>query len=189
MSLGDDIDAVKKELSSDEKLLEQAFHLEKFYKKNKKLIIATAILLMGAFIGYKVYNYLENKKLESANSALLTLTKDPTNKQALAELKSNNPKLYNLYSYSAALNGGNKEALAAIKSSDDFLQDVLGYHKGVLNKNPQDSEYYKDLVLVEKAYKLIKEGKKQDAKNILITVPKTSAVAGVARLLEHYTIK
>jgi len=69
------------------------------------------------------------------------------------------------------------------------LQDVLGYHKGVLEKNPTDSIYYKDLVLVEKAYNLIKAGKKQEAKNILITVPKTSAVAGVARLLEHYTIK
>jgi len=189
MSLGEDIDAVKKELSSDEKLLEQAFHLEKFYKKNKKLIIATAILLIGAFIGYKVYNYLENKKLESANSALLTLQKDPNNKQALAELKNSNPKLYNLYSYSIAANSGNKEALNAIKTSDEFLKDVLAYHKGVVSKNPQDSTYYKDLVLVEKAYNLIKAGKKQEAKNILITVPKTSAVAAVARLLEHYTIK
>jgi len=189
MSLKNNINAVKKELSGDEKLFEQAFHLERFYKKNRKLIITTLVLLIGAFIGYKAYSYLENKKLESANSALIILAKDPNNKQALEELKNNNPKLYNLYRYSSAANSGSKEALSVIKTDDSFLQDVISYHIGVLNKTPKDSIYYKNLVLIEKAYNLIKMGKKQEAKNILITIPKTSVLATVAKLLEHYTIK
>jgi len=189
MSLEENLKAVKQELSSDEKLLEQAFHLEKFFKKNKKLIIATSVLLIGALIGYKVNSYLQNSKLEAANSALLTLEKNPNDKTALSELKSNNPKLYELFSYSKAANSGDKSALMSINSSDSFLSDIISYHKGVLSKKPNDSVYYKNLALVEKAYILIKAGKKQEAKNILVTVDKNSPVGGVARLLEHFTIK
>ncbi len=189
MSLKDDINAVKQELSGDEKLLEQAFHLEKFFKKNKKIIIASAILLIGAFIGYKVYNYMQYSKLEKANSALLTLDKNPTDKVALEKLKENNPKLYTLYIYSKAANSGDAKALEAIKSNDEFLKDVINYHAGVARNKATDSEYYKNLSKIEKAYELIKAGKKSEAKDILITIPKNSAVAAVARLLEHLTIK
>ncbi len=189
MSLKDEISAVKQELSSDEKLLEQAFHLEKFFKKNKKIIIASAILLIGAFIGYKVYNYLQYSKLEAANSALLTLDKNPTNKEALEKLKENNPKLYALFTYSKAANNGNIKALESIQSNDEFLKDVIKYHEGVASKKPTDSEYYKNLSKIEKAYELIKAGKRAEAKDILITIPKNSSVSAVARLLEHLTIK
>ena len=189
MSLKENLDAVKEELKGDEKILEKAFHLEKFYKKNKKIIIASAILLIGAFVGYKVYSSMQYAKLENANSALLVLDKDPTNKNALAKLKDNNPKLYTLFAYSQAANSGDAKAIEAISSNDEFLSDVIKYHASVANKKPADSEYYKNLTLVEKAYELIKANKKEEAKNILVTVPKNSAVAGVARLLEHYTIK
>ncbi len=189
MSLKDELNVVKQELSSDEKLLEQAFHLEKFFKKNKTIIIGGAALLIGAFIGYKIYDYVQNSKLEAANSALLALQKDPKNSAAISKLKENNPKLYNLYEYSIAANSSNAKALSSIKTGDDFLKDVIAYHKGVIAEKPADSVYYKNLTLVEKAYKLIKAGKKKEAKNILETIPKNSAVAGVASLLEHFTIK
>jgi len=189
MSIKDELNAVKQELSSDEKLLEQAFQLEKFYKKNKKLIIATAILVVGAFIGYKIYGVIQDSKLEAANSALLKLEKDPNNKEAISTLKENNYKLYNLYLYSIAANSADSKKLSEIKSSDSLLNDLIAYHKGVIAKKPVDSIYYKDLSQVEKAYLLIKEGKKSEAKNILSTISQTSPVAGVARLLEHLTIK
>jgi hypothetical protein len=66
---------------------------------------------------------------------------------------------------------------------------VINYHLGVLNNEPKDSIYYKNLVLVEKAYLLIQKGKKEEAKRVLARIPKNSQVAPVARLLEHYTIK
>jgi len=84
---------------------------------------------------------------------------------------------------------GKRLFASIIKTDDSFLQDVISYHIGVLNKTPKNSIYYKNLVLIEKAYNLIKMGKKQEAKNILITIPKTSVLATVAKLLEHYTIK
>jgi len=188
MDLKSGINEVKQELSGDEKLLEQAFHLERFFKKYKKPLIALAVLAVVAFAGYKINNYLVNSKLQKANSALLALEKNPNDKSALNNLKENNPKLYALYSYSVAVNSANKEALTKVDKDGKFLEDVVAYHLSVLEKEPKDSVYYKNLSLVQKAYLLIKNGKKQEAKNILIQIPKDSAVAPVARLLEHYTI-
>ena len=188
MDLKSGLNEVKQELSSDEKLLEQAFHLERFFKKYKKSLIVLATLLVVAFVGYKVNNYLINSKLEKANSALLALQKNPNDKEALNTLKSSNPKLYALYSYSVAANNANKEALTKVPKSSDFLEDVINYHIGVLDRAPKDSIYYKNLALLQKAYLLIKENKVKEAKNILIQIPQDSAVAPVARLLQHYTI-
>ena len=188
MDLKSGLNEVKQELSSDEKLLEQAFHLERFFKKYKKVLILIATLLVLAFIGYKINEYLVNSKLEKANSALLELEKNPKNKEALEQLKEANPKLYALYNYSVSANSEDKEGLSKVPRVDEFLSDVAPYHISVLDRAPKDSIYYKNLALIQKAYLLIKSGKKSEAKNILMQIPKNSALAPVARLLEHYTI-
>jgi len=189
MSLKDELKVVKEELTTDEKLLEQAFQLEKFYKKHKVKIYALLILLTVGVAGYKINNYLVEQKLQKANSALLKLQANPKDSEALKVLKENNPKLYELYSYSVAANNQDAKALKSLNSNNDVLSDVINYHKHIVESKVTDSKYYKNLVLVERAYLLIKEGKKKDAKNILAQVPKNSPVAPVARLLEHYTIE
>jgi hypothetical protein len=189
MSIKDGLQEIKEELSNDEKLLEQAFHLEKFFKKHKTKIIATVSVIIIAVAGYSINNYIKEQRLLSANKALLILEKDPTNKEALEELKSNNEKLYKLFLYSYAVDKENPKLLEELQSNDELLSDIISYHKAVLNKKTTDSKYYKNLALVEKAYLLIKEGKKEQAKTVLMQVPKNSAVAPVARLLAHYTIK
>jgi hypothetical protein len=189
MALKDNLEVVKKELSSDEKLLEQAFQLEKFYKKHKIKIYAILIVLTIGVAGYKINNYLQTQKLLKANEALIALQSNPNNKEALNTLKQNNQKLYSLYLYSKAANEANEKKLSEISVNDELLKDVIAYHKAVIKSKAVDSIYYRNLSLVEKAYLLIKEGKKTEAKNILAQVSKNSALAPVARLLEHYTIK
>ncbi len=189
MSIKDGLNEIKEELSSDEKLLEQAFHLEKFYKKHKVKILGTLALVIVLGLGYSINNYLQQQKLLAANKALLTLQKDPTNKKALEELKSNNKKLYTLFVYSNAVDNENVKPLKSLKGDDELLEDIINYHKAVLESKTTDSKYYYNLALIEKAYLLIKEGKKDKAKSILMQIPKNSPVAPVASMLEHYTIK
>ncbi len=189
MDLKEGLKEVKQELSSDEKLLEQAFHLERFVKKYKKPLITLAAVVIVALVGYNANNYIQNSKLAKANSALLSLEKNPTDKEALLQLKDNNPKLYALYSYSTAVNSAAENSLQNVPKESKFLKDVINYHLSVLKKEPKDSIYYKNSVLIEQAYLLIQKGKKEDAKKLLTKVPKNSQVAAVARLLEHYTIK
>ncbi len=97
-------------------------------------------------------------------------------------LKENNPNLYNLYIYNRGASKESLEELEGLRNLDDILQDLVSYHKGVIKKEPQDSIYYKNLALVEKAYLLLKEGKKEEAKNILSTVDRDSPLAPIAEL-------
>lgn len=189
MDIKSGLQEVKQELSSDEKILEQAFHLERLVKKYKTPLIALGVVAVVTFAGYKINGYLQSVHLQKANSALLMLQKDPKNAKALETLKENNKKLYALYTYAQAVNSSDKKSLQNVPKSTPLLKDVVDYHISVLNRDPKNSLYYKDLVLVERAYLLIKQNKKEEAKNILIKIPKNSPVAGVARLLEHLTIK
>ncbi len=119
----------------------------------------------------------------------MVLYKEPTNKEALETLKENNPKLFNLYIYNLAINEEQRKKLDEVIEPDELLQDLIGYHKAVFEASPNDSVYYKNLSLVEKAYILLKKGDKDGAKNLLMMIDKNSPVAPVAKLLMHYTIK
>ncbi len=189
MSLKDSLNSVKNELSSDEKLLEQAFHIEKFYKRHKIKILSFVVFVILLVLAYSINNYIENKKLINANEAFLILEKDPNNKKALEELKSNNPKLYNLFIYSLAVDKENPKLLENLKVNNEILKDIISYHKAVLNNKITNSKYYENLVLVERAYLAIKKGQKDKAKTLLIQVDNNSPLKGIAKLLEHYIIK
>ena len=189
MSLKDEMNYVKEELTSDEKLLESAFRLERLYKKHKVKIWAVVILLVAGLGGNALYGVYQDHRLAQANQALLTLEKHPADAAALRQLESNNPKLYALYRYSTAVDQGDAAALKPLENSADPLGDLVRYHEAVLSNRPGDSKYYHDLSLVEKAYEALKAGKKELARSQLALVGENSPVAGIARLLRHSTLK
>jgi hypothetical protein len=189
MSLKDDVEYVKHELGSDEKLLESAFKLERIYKKYKIAIWGVVILAIVGFGGKSAYGAYERNKLEKANEALTTLRKNPKDSEALAVLKSHNPRLYELFVYSKAVENSDSGKLKELTSSKDArIADIASYHDAVLQSKSGDSIYYRDLSAVEKAYIALKAGKKDEARNSLALVSEDSPVAGIARLLKHYTI-
>ena len=190
VSFKDEVKYVKDELSSDEKLLESAFRLERIYRKYKVTIWAAVVLIIVGFGGKALWGVYQEHKLEQANQALLSLEKNPADTQALETLKADNPKLYSLYLYATAVKSRNVQELKKLASSSDKrLQDLARYHEAVLQSRAGDSRYYPDLSRVEKAYLALKAGKKQEAREILALVPENSPVAGVARLLRHATIQ
>jgi hypothetical protein len=190
VSLKDDVKFVKEELSSDEKLLESAFRLEKLYKKHRiKIFTLLGVIILG-FGGQAAYSAYQDHRRSVANDALIRLDKDPGDQTALEELKSNNPRLYALYRYSLAVESGKSEALGeSAASGDPLLEDLSRYHQAVLAARPGESRYYPDLSKVEKAFAALKAGKKEEARRALALIGENSPVAGIARLLRHSTLK
>ena len=189
MSIKDEIDYVKSELSSDEKILENAFKLERIYKKHKIKIWSIVAIIVVGFGANAISKAYSEHKLSKANEALTILMKNPNDKSALDELKSQNPKLYRLYLYSQAVDNKDKKSLKSLSTTDDkLLSDLSNYHLKVIDSKAGDSRYYSDLSTLEKAYIALKNGKKREAKTLLTMIDENSPLASVAKYLKHYTI-
>jgi hypothetical protein len=190
VSIKDDVNYVKTELSSDEKVLESAFKLESLYKKYKVVIWGVAGALLLFFVVSTGMEALRQSKLEAANQALLTLQQKADDAEALKVLKENNPSLYELYTLSQA---AKKQDLSALKtlvgSKNDIIADMSRYSIGTIEKKPEDSKLYKELAYLEEAYLAIKSGDTQKAKNKLELIDERSSLSTLAKFLEHATLK
>ena len=190
MSIQDTLNEAKKELTNDEHMLASAFKLEKLYKKHKIKLYSVLTIATLYLVGTAIMDNIAQQKLVSANSAYLTLSKDAKNETALNELKSNNPALFDLYTYQEAIKSSDKEALKTLStSSNKIIADISSYHLAVLEGKPVESELYNEFALVHNASLLIKEGKIDDAKNELDLISEDSSVYNISKMIKHYTIK
>ena len=190
VSIKDDVNYVKKELSGDEKVLESAFKLETLYKKHKLKLwgIVTALILF--FAGTAVMDAMHQAKLVKANEAFLTLQTNSDDATALKVLKEENPALFELYSYATAVKKQDLAALETLsKSSNSVIADASKYHAGVLNKKPVHSKLYKEMALFEEAYVAIGAGDIQRAKEKLELIDERSPLGVITSFLKHSTIK
>ena len=190
MSIKDDMDYVKKELSGDEKVLESAFKLESLYKKYKFQLWGVAAALILFFGGQAVMHTLHEAKLVKANEAFLTLQSKSDDANALKILKENNPALFELYNYAQAVKKEDVKALESLAASqNNVIADASAYSAGVLRKKPVDSKLYNELALLEEAYLAIVAGDVKTAQNKLELIDERSALSVVSELLRHSTIK
>ncbi|WP_295420582.1 hypothetical protein [Sulfurovum sp.] len=185
-----DIADVKKELSSDEKILESAFKLETLYKKYKFFIWGIAIALLLFFAGTTAMDAIKQAKLEEANSAFLTLQNKADDAAALATLKEKNPALYELFIYAQAAKNKDAKTLSGLaNSSNEVIADASKYTAAVIEKKPVDSKLYKEMALLEEAYLAIKAGDAKKAKAKLELIDERSPFSMVAQLLKHSVLK
>ena len=190
MSIKDDLNYVTKELSADEKMIEGALKIETLYKKYKLLIWGVVGVSVIGFGTKVITNEIKSQKLNMANSALITLQTKPDDKDAQKILQENNPQLFDLYSYNKAVKNRDKKELDRLSSNkNNIIADISAYHSGVLSNKNSNSIYYKNLSLVEGAYSDIENKKIKEAKSKLDMVENRSALASMAGLLTHYTIK
>ncbi len=181
---------VKKELSSDEKVLESAFKLETLYKKHKFKIWAVVIALILFFGGKAVLESMHKAKLIKANEAFVVLQQNSEDATALQTLKENNPALYELYSYAQAAKKEDIQRLKQLaKSSNMVISDASAYTAGVLERDPVDSKLYAELSLFQEAYLLIKSGDAKTARAKLEEIDERSPLAIISGFLKHSTIK
>lgn len=198
MSIKEQVEFAKEELTQDEKLLEGLIKVERFYKKNRLAILAFSISFVIGGIGYGVMEYVKEQQLLKANSALLKLQSNPSDTNALKVLKENNPALAELFLLKeATISGDIKTLEELVKSKDETISDLAMYHIAIFkNSLSQIKEYrlkssalLKDLATFDEGYLLYKNGKVDEAKNILAQISEVSPVKSVAKMLEHYGIK
>jgi hypothetical protein len=185
-----DIADVKKELSSDEKVLESAFKLETLYKKHKlKLWVIMAALVLY-FGGRAVQESLHASQLAKANEAFLVLQQKPTDKAAFKTLEENNPALLELFFYAQAAKNHDAKTLEKLSTSkNSVISDASKYTAGVLTKKPVDSTLYKEMALFEEAYLAIGAGDTKTAKEKLELIDERSPLAVITGFLKHSLIK
>jgi len=190
VSIQDDVNYVKSELSGDEKILESAFKIETFYKKYKLLIWGIAIAVFLVFIGSTVMDSIEKSRLEEANKAFLTLQKKPNDTSALETLKSKNPALFELFTFSKAVKKQDIPVLKILGSTkNEVLSDSSKYVVATLEKKESDSTLYKEMAEVDDAYLALKAGDPAKAKEKLELIDERSAIAPIATLMKHAAIK
>ena len=190
MNISDTLNEAKKELSNDEQMLASAFKLEKLFKKHKIKIYSVLTIATIYVVGTAIVNNIAEQKLVTANSAYLTLETDAKNKEALSSLKSNNPALFDLYTYQEAIKNSDKEALKQLTTtSNSIIADLSNYHLSILEGKPAKSELYNEFALINNASLLIKDGKVQEAKDELNMIGEDSPVYNISKMIKHYTIK
>ena len=191
MSLKDDVNYVKDELSSEEKFLEGFVKTERFYKKNKILIIAVVVILLGSLIGFYATKYIqEQNKLES-NIAFNKVLESPTNSEALATLKEKNEQLLQVAQYINAVKEG-KTVDVQVK----YLKELTTYQKALATKDTdklnsvsmQNDFLLKEFAIFNKALIQADEGKYEDAKATLKLIPADSKVSDLVDVLKHYLV-
>jgi outer membrane protein assembly factor BamD (BamD/ComL family) len=190
VSIKDDVNYVKKELSGDEKVLESAFKLETLYKKHKFKLWGVAIALVVFFGGRAIQETMHEAQLEKANEAFLVLQKNPTDETSFKILEENNPALLELFFYSQAVKNQDAKTLKTLSSSkNEIIADASAYTAGVLTKKPVDSVLYNEMALFEEAYVAIGAGDVKTAKAKLERIDERSPLAVITGFLKHSMIK
>lgn len=198
MSLKENMDALKEELSSEEKFFESAVRTERFVKRYQKPLIAAvaaSLLVVGGAIGYQSYT---NSKLQSSNAAFNVLLSNPSDTQAEQTLKSDNPKLYDVWKLSRGIAQNDVAILESLKNSEAFgVSDIAQYEAASIKEDAQaldqytkkQGALYKDLALLELAVTAINKGDVAAAHQKISLISEDSPLYQVAQALSHYGVK
>lgn len=198
MSIKSNIEMVREELSSEEKFFEKTVITERFVKKYKKVIIGTVIAIVVVVSANIAYDLNEKATITAANKAFNTLNTNPSDANALAELKSLSPELHDVYLYSKAIKDKDIETLKKLKDSKAALVSDLVEYELAQNSNSvsdlnnyalKQDAIYKDLAQIQSAILLMKDGEKEKAHEKLLLISDSSSLSKVAKALLHYGVK
>lgn len=188
MSLKDQIQEVKEELTQEEKFFESTVKAERFIKKYRGYIIAATVLIAVALIGFGANEVMNENRLESANSAYLALMEDENASKQLDILKENSDELYALYLFAKT------QPIATKRYETKWLLDDLNTYKAASKSMSLDelrayamrpNAIYKELALYQSAYLLLKAGNNDEAKQQLEAISDESVLAKEANALRH----
>lgn len=191
MSLKEDLKSVKQELNTEEQFLEGFVKFERFFKKNKFLLIGAVSAVIIGFIGMSVTDYMKAENTRAANEAFNTFLDNPEDKNAIATLQEKNQKLYNVALYLQA-----QKQDKIVDVNVDFLKELVTYQKAIksqnidaLNSVSMENDFLlKEFAIFNKALILAQQSKYKDAQETLKLIPQSSKVYELVKLLNHYLL-
>ncbi len=191
MSLKENAKYVKEELNSEEKFLEGFVRVERFYKKNKLIIIAAVVIVIGSIIGLYVTKSIQDKNKLEANIAFNKVLENPKDADSLNILKEKNIQLYQVAQFMQGLKEGNTPDIKL-----KYLKDLVDYQKALDSKDinklnsvsMQKDFLLKEFAILNKALLEVDSGKYEDAKATLNLIPETSKANDLVNILKHYLI-
>lgn len=195
MSLKENIDMVKSELSSEEKFFEKAVMTERFFKKYKKIMIGSVVVIAALVGANLIYEANQEERVLQANKALSALQADAADAQALQELKANSKNLYNVWLYAQAVANKDQEKLAELAGlKTPIMSDLAQYESA---KSAAELEryaatqgaIYRDLALVQSAIIFMKEKQIDKAQQKLALISEDSSFYNLAKALAHYGVE
>ncbi len=198
MSLKENMEALKEELNSEEKFLENAIRTERFIKRYQKPLIAGVVGLLFAVGGAIAYQAYADAKIESSNTALNTLLLNPEDAQAQETLKNDNPELYDLWRLTRGIAQNDPTLLASLKNSEAFgVADIASYEAAVIKSDTAGLEsytkrqgaLYKDLALLELAVHALEQGNVASAHQKIAQIGEDSPIYQLGQSLSHYGVK
>ena len=143
MSLKENIEMVKEELNSEEQFFEKAVQTERFVKKYKKPLIGFVTVAILAIVGGSAYNITVENKIDQSNVALNILMVDASDTAAQEQLKSLNPKLFDVWSLSQALKSKDQDALRQLQSSEALVvADLAEYELSAIQEDEAGLQTY-----------------------------------------------
>ncbi|MCK9161628.1 MAG: hypothetical protein GX118_06430 [Arcobacter butzleri] len=185
MSLKENIQYVKTELTAQEQFIESFVKAEKFYKKNKNVIIAIVIATILAIIGTLVYDYSKGQNMVKANIALNEFLVDNNNQEALNRLQQTNKELYEIALH--IKDSTHIPNVAIFKEIAQFQKALEENDSATINTLITNSNFlFKDYAVVTKALQEIKAGEFESAKNSINMLQDDSASTELANLIRHY---
>ena len=183
MALDEDLKAVRKELSAQEKMLETFIKSERFLRKYKYIFLTIFILIIAYFIYSGIAQSMAETRLLKNNELYASLLEEPKNTEKIELLKQENPNLYALFIFS---NEGNFTAeLEEIKNLNinPLLKELISADSTQI---ANDSLFLRHFNTLLNAYDLLKQGNIKDANTLLSQIPLDSSLRALADNFRHY---
>ncbi|CBG40159.1 hypothetical protein [Helicobacter mustelae] len=192
MGLKKDLEIVKNEFKSDEKIFESAFRVERFFKKYKKILLVLLGILIAAVVYWQVSSILEENRAQKSSEYARELQKQPKNQALRDKLKQSSPLLYEIFLLKEALRSGSQEDLSHLaKSKNPLIAQIAKYQDASIQKDQKllssiDAGPLKDLAKIQSAFLLKENHKNKEANEILQSIPDASGLKEIAKMLLHY---
>ncbi|MSN95624.1 hypothetical protein F1B92_00155 [Campylobacter sp. FMV-PI01] len=184
MALKDDLKGVKESIDSNEALLENIIKSELFVKKYKKPLIVLSVLIVIVVLGYFTNNYIEHSNFKSANLLYSELIENPNNQKAKDDLKNKSINLYALYEFRLALDKNDTQKIKELSQMKNIDKNLINIMKFYINED--SSDIMKSYRAFLNGYKLLKDGKIDQANNEFLKIPSNSELFEIVKNLKHY---